>query len=318
LLEVSFANWIGHLEFIRKPMSNTADFSTVDSLTDQFRLNPDRKVTVENYFGSPLVVIDDLYANPEAVRNAALGLNYYRSRHSYPGSDALLWIPGHQLCPMMDSVMTSMLRKPVEVDPFHGIAGSVPKSPPEASYDAVRPPPEPVAVSPGNINPRDIVSFTVLRRNAQIRNQPHFDGGDGFALLVYLNPEEQCRGGTALYRHIDTGLHAKPNGFTREKIKELQAKGYKTESELYRALTWVSASNTGKEDWEPEWKLERVIEMRWNRLVCYHSSTLHSIFLQPGDFGDTLDTTRLTMNMFLTVSDYNQEDSPQVPQIAAG
>jgi hypothetical protein len=299
-------------------MSNAADCATGDSLSEQFRLNPDRKVTVEDYFGLPLVVIDDLYANPEAVRNAALGLNYVRSRHSYPGSDALLWIPGHELCPMLDDVMSSIPGKPVKVDPFHGIPGFVPKASPEASYDAVRPPPEPVAISPGNIDPRDIAAFTVLRRNAKIRNQPHFDGGNGFALLVYLNPEDQCRGGTALYSHVDTGLHARPDSFTQEQIKQLQAKGYKTESELWRALTWVSASNTGKEDWEPEWKLERVIEMRWNRLVCYPSSVLHSIFLQPGDFGNTLETTRLTMNLFLTVVDQNQEGSPQVPEVSAG
>ena len=299
-------------------MSDAAACATGDSLSEQFQLNPDRKVTVEDHFGLPLIVIDDLYANPEAVRNAALGLDYVRSRHSYPGSDALLWIPGHPLCQMMDGVMSSILEKPVKVDPFHGIPGFVPRSPPEASYDAVRPPPQPVAISPGNIDPRDIVAFTALRRNAQIRNQPHFDAGNGYALLVYLNPEDQSRGGTALYSHVDTGLHARPVSFTREQIKQLQAKGYKTESELWRALTWVSASNTGKEDWEPEWKLERLIRMRWNRLVCYPSPLLHSIFLQPGDFGNTLDTTRLTMNLFLTVVDQNQEDSPQVPQASSG
>lgn len=299
-------------------MSNTADGATGETLSEQFRLNPDRKVTVIDHFGSAVLIIDDLYANPEAVRDAALGLNYVRSRHSYPGSDALLWIPGHELCPMLDGVVSSIMEKPVQVDPFHGIPGSVPSAPPEASYDAVRPPPKPVEVSPGNIDPRDMVSFTVLRRNAKMRNQPHFDAGNGIALLVYLNPEEQCRGGTALYSHVDTGLHARPTSFTQEQIRLLQAKGYKTESELWPALTWVSASNSGEKDWEPEWKLERIIEMRWNRLVCYPSNVLHSIFLQPGDFGNTLDTTRLTMNLFLTIVDQNQESSPQVPEVSAG
>lgn len=309
-------NWA--IEAQLSHMSNTAECVTGKSLSEQFRLNPNRKVSVVNHFGAMLIVIDDLYANPEAVRNAALGLNYVRTRHSYPGSEALLWIPGHQLCSMMEDVMSSLLDKPLKLDSFQGIRGFVPNAASTESYDAVRPPPEPIAVSPGNIDPRDIVAFTALRRNAQIRNQPHFDAGNGFALLVYLNPEYQCRGGTALYRHIDTDLHLRPERFTEEQVKLLQAKGYKTESELWRALTWVSASNTGKEDWEPEWKLERVIEMRWNRLVCYPSQMLHSIFLQPGDFGNTLETTRLTMNLFLAISELDQETSPQVPQAFAG
>ena len=83
---------------------------------------------MEDYFGLPLIVIDDLYADPEAVRNAALGLDYVRSRHSYPGSDALLWIPGHELCPMLDEIMSSIAKRPVYVDSFHGMPGFVPRA----------------------------------------------------------------------------------------------------------------------------------------------------------------------------------------------
>ena len=66
----------------------------------------------------------------------------------------------------------------------------------------------------------------------------------------------------ALYSHVHTDLHARPNSFIREQIKQVQAKGYKTETALWRALTWLRASNTGKKDRAPEWKLERIIEMR--------------------------------------------------------
>ena len=85
-------------------------------------------------------------------------------------------------------------------------------------------------------------------------------------------------------------------------------------NEFRRVMTPAEIRATRSGD---EWKHERVIEMRWNRLVCYPSQLLHSIFLQPGDFGETLETTRLTMNLFLDVIDQNQEDSPQMPPVSA-
>lgn len=280
-----------------------------ESRSEQFRLNPDRKVQVLDYFSYPVVVIDDLYADPVAVRNAALGLNYERGRFSYPGAEALLWVPGHEICPMMDDIISSILKRPVTVDSLQGITGVAPKARPEQCFQAVRPAPKAVAVSPGNIDLRDIVTFSALASNAQIKNQPHFDRGVGFALLVYLNTEDQCRGGTALYRHLHTDLVANPTNLSPEQLEWIRGLGYKNRAEFRRALLYLSASNTGTEDWEPEWKLERVIEMRFNRLVCYPVSLLHGLFFKPGDFGNTLDTTRLTMNMFLAIVEQKEVDA---------
>lgn len=291
---------------------------TQNNGSEQYRINPDRKVQILDHFGFPLIVIDDVYEDPDSLRIAALGLNYERTRFDYPGSDAVLWIPGHELCPMMDEIISSVLKRPVMVDPFRGIGGIVNKAPPNRCFQAVRPPPKPFAVSPGNFNPRDLVSFTALAGNEELKNQPHFDAGIGFALVVYLNPESQCRGGTALYRHVHTDLVARPNKFSPELLKWMRGLGYENRSELLRAMTFLSASNTGEEDWEPEWKLERIIEMRWNRLVCYPTSLLHSLYLKPGDFGNTLDTTRLTMNMFLGLFEKNSENEPSAQQAPIG
>lgn len=83
-----------------------------------------------------------------------------------------------------------------------------------------------------------------------------------FATVLYLNPPQQCNGGTAFWKHKTLGLDRLPAA------EELGAEGKDPEA-FYAEMST---------DWKnlPLWERIGFIAMKWNRLVTYPTCLFHS------------------------------------------
>jgi hypothetical protein len=107
-----------------------------------------------------------------------------------------------------------------------------------------------------------------------------------FASVLYLNPPEQCKGGTAFWKHSTLGIDRLP---TRESLRE---RGL-NDVDYYRMI-------------EGEWKKQAVWEqighvpMKFNRFITYPTCLFHSRFPFEG-FGSGPDDGRLIWICFYDI-----------------
>jgi hypothetical protein len=99
----------------------------------------------------------------------------------------------------------------------------------------------------------------------------HVDGGDGmkmfnWTVIIYMNPPEQCQGGTVLYRHLPTG----------HSCNHLGIQYYKPDFK--------------KAD---KWEVEEKVPMKFNRALLCPAWRFHSLEYT---FGNTIKNARLTIN----------------------
>lgn len=102
----------------------------------------------------------------------------------------------------------------------------------------------------------------------------------GWNGILYLNLPEQCRGGTTLYRHIETGIERGPT--PREKKDPVIADQFEELRKDFRD--------------DSKWEVNMHIPMRFNRLVLIKGNLLHS---RSSHFGTTTEDARLTQVFFL-------------------
>lgn len=106
-------------------------------------------------------------------------------------------------------------------------------------------------------------TLTRLNYSGEFPNHAiHSDNACGeWAAVLYLNPTEQCSGGTAFWRHKATGL-------SRFSETEIRRTG-KSPARLLAQLT---------PDWNrPEaWEQTGMAEMKFNRLIVYSGRDFHS------------------------------------------
>lgn len=98
-----------------------------------------------------------------------------------------------------------------------------------------------------------------------------------YASVLYLNPPEQCKGGTAFWRHMKFGDHL----FSDKELAEMEV-----DREIYhRTMTaeW--------KDLKP-WKQEAFVPMQFNRFITYPTCFFHSRYPFEG-FGSTPEDGRL-------------------------
>lgn len=101
--------------------------------------------------------------------------------------------------------------------------------------------------------------------------------------ILYLNPERTCKGGTAFWKHRESGLVAHPSD------EELEALGGPQYIEKLRA--------DGLD--ESKWEQVGLIDMAWNRLLLFDSRLWHSPYPRAG-WGNSIETGRLIQVYFLT------------------
>lgn len=104
--------------------------------------------------------------------------------------------------------------------------------------------------------------ITAFRKNSagsQLHSLVHADNTEAqFASILYLNTPEQCQGGTAFWRHKETGWEAQP---TQD---ELDAKG--------KTIEWLHDEWNRAEAWEQT----LLVPMKFNRFIYYPTSLFHS------------------------------------------
>lgn len=120
-------------------------------------------------------------------------------------------------------------------------------------------------------------AFRLGAENSPIANRVHADHTRAsLACVLYLNRENQCKGGTAFWKHKKHGWHFMPNK------EQLESVGYTIEQ--------LSEDANDKDAWE----LVTLAGMKHNRLIVYPTQALHSRYPHEG-FGDQSkpDTCRL-------------------------
>jgi len=223
----------------------------------------DMEVQYVEVAGTPALVIDNVYRDPDYVRGLALSLAYRREAGAYPGYLAFISISGNPMLELVNALMAEVLGHRVGFTPYY----------------------------------RDDFAFAVItKRGDELtdgQRKPHCDGFCAFAGLVYLNLPEQCAGGTSFWRHRRTGLElalgsegaAQRLALSKELQKEIEAEPADP------GTGYLIASNAS-------WEMTQVLKMKYNRFVFYSSNIFHSPLYDERDFGDTLETRRLTQNFY--------------------
>lgn len=132
--------------------------------------------------------------------------------------------------------------------------------------------------------------YSLLRVNfdgQMPNNAVHTDSGyDQFAVILYLNRPEDCKGGTAFWRHKKYGWTHWP---TDEQVRRTCRKANKIGDQL-----------RGDANNPDAWELVHVAEMKFNRMIAFPTNTWHSRWPWPA-FGKTMEDARLIWVSFFSV-----------------
>ncbi|AFU98080.1 DUF6445 family protein [Simiduia agarivorans] len=121
-----------------------------------------------------------------------------------------------------------------------------------------------------------------------LQRTPHFDSSTPhhIAAVLYLCGPEH--GGTAFYRHKATGL---------SRITESDVDNYL--DRYYQEINQNKPSNAYFSDENQFFQIFHKVDAKFNRLVLYRGSHLHSAYINSNDsICDDPDTGRLTVNTF--------------------
>lgn len=107
-------------------------------------------------------------------------------------------------------------------------------------------------------------------------HQVHSDASMGlYSMMLYLNRQADCRGGTSFLSHIDTGIAFNP------------------------ALDDFAQIVVNDQNDSSKWHARTLVEMIQNRAVIFDSSALHRA--EPvGGFGSTPEDSRLVLTCFFS------------------
>lgn len=208
--------------------------STIDP--GLFRWNPDATIRVEHIGAdaSPVIIVDDVLADPDGLRTVARDQQYTAIGAFYPGIR----------CPLPEDYSRTVLEnltdrlKDLYGPDADGLFG-------ESFLSLVTTPPH---------------------RLKPIQRLPHFDGygDDQFAAIAYLSGEDH--GGTSFFRHRTTGF---------ERISGERFPAYRAALEKDTAEHGLPAE-AYVSDGAPLFERLHTVNARFNRLVFYRGSQLHS------------------------------------------
>ena len=210
-----------------------------------------------------VIVIDDLLADPMETRRLALNLDLQPNPDSfYPGIST----PPTWDCSSLYFMLCDILARKIEPSQIN------------------------LQVSAVTTKPKDL---------SPMQTRPHADGCTT-AGLIYLNPPEQCSGGTAFYRHKATGFEWLPSEFRQHHYDAAQRVGL-TVDEINTILKAEPKSSPQDyiTDSNDEWELIDQIPMQFNRFLLYTGDLFHSAYYQASMFGDAVNQRRRTLNFFV-------------------
>lgn len=150
----------------------------------------------------------------------------------------------------------------------------------------------------------------LLRDDEETRTQKVGLGGAPHAdhcilsAIVYLNPPEECGGGTAFYRHRETGIESLPrHPFFAEDVDKSIAPialkfGCQNLKEFAEKVVFKEEAfqvDRPIQDSNEYWELIDWVEMRYNRLVFYEGRVLHAPYRKGKQYKDCF---RVIQSMF--------------------
>ena len=194
-----------------------------------------------------LIVVDNFYKDPEKVRDLALNTKYMDvTSLNYPGFQSIKTFSTDELLKSFEKII--------------GVGLTLKQS--QLTFG----------------------KFRIMLAGKESRLKVHIDGVSDWTGLVYLNLPESCKGGTAFYRHKETGLEG------RLPEVEVHGMGFSSWNELEKQL--VSKDTLLQDQWEET----MFVGMKFNRLVLFKGNNLfHS---HTCSFGDKNENGRLTQNFF--------------------
>ncbi|MCH1430505.1 MAG: DUF6445 family protein [Chlamydiales bacterium] len=205
-----------------------------------------------------VIIIDDFYKHPEAVRDFILkspSSKWEGILYGYKGSR-------HMFCLNLEP-MFKVLRKVLQKE-FHHIADN---------------------------NPPLFQSNIIIQKNepAGPCAQPHTDEAM-FAFSIFLNPNESCSGGTAFYKHKPSGIQAYPittfdNKMPQHLLDVMEAYKLKNIEELRYFIYGDEKTKGGTQSYivnsNQQWELLKVCEMKFNRMMLFEGQIFHSAYITP-------------------------------------
>jgi len=210
-----------------------------------------------------LHILDDFLPDPAAWRAQALALPFEQQRYAgqnYPGSQTA----GQPCQAIMERIATALGRPIRFISPDNGSC--------RLSY-------------------ADAMARTDIHVDNETGNNFNFYAG-----VLYLNPPEQCQGGTTFWRHQPSGW------YRRLPEADVKAGGYASFKEFQKR--WLPNSKVQKfndlQEQRDSWQALLEVPMRHNRLIVYKGHYFHSI---SNVFGDTPENGRLVQLFFFEVPD---------------
>ncbi len=226
-----------------------------------FVVNPKPDVTVERVGAGKhrVVLVDGFYKHPDRVVELARSLSYVGGGNgNFPGVRALMSVDTRHLIGATGELWGERLE----------------------SFDAFHP-----------------VIFSGLQGGIPLNNgqrQPHLD--PGVSALIYLNPSDQCTGGTGLYRHKLTGLEKLPLqptaeiaqlavrcGINPESLKTTQGYTAFQDNIIFNPL-FAARGNDYVNEGNDFWERIYLVEMKFNRMVVFDGRQFHSQHLKETDY----------------------------------
>jgi hypothetical protein len=242
----------------------------------------------------PVLIVDNYYKDPDYVRELALSLGYMPPNSPYPGVMASIDLGKSSLC---EAIWRQLI-------PLYGGTVNTSMQPTTSSHDFF------------------VLDRPESRLNAwecTPRVEMSFLGGS-----IFLNPDDQCKGGTGFYRHKETGLEEMlltnifgqaPEGSPilessilqkveemglMKKFNALHEKGdFKEYPEMiHKIMSEVPKKTKYMTEGNEDWELIELIKMKYNRLICYPAFLFNTDYFQQEWFGDSLDTQYLSQKFY--------------------
>jgi hypothetical protein len=126
--------------------------------------------------------------------------------------------------------------------------------------------------------------FRISLASDVARSDIHTDPGVDWSGVLYLNPPDQCRGGTSFYRHKELGIDGVPL-----RLDEVRRLGFTDRDHLRTSVIARDSLDRGR------WEITMTVPMRFNRLILFRPWLWHTA---AENFGDTRETGRLIQVFF--------------------
>jgi hypothetical protein len=193
------------------------------------------------------IVIDDFYKNPQAVRELAQSAEYAKKGElskNVAGIESLLPYFSYKIVEKFENAIGAK----IDVDLAHNAFGR----------------------------------FRLGLEKDTRRTRVHYDNTDWTA-VIYLTEAPFCQGGTAFFRHKETGLISPPSAETLKKM------GW-TKETFDRDLVMKDSLDGSK------WEITKICPMKFNRCVLLRGAK----YFHGSDqlFGSSFADGRLTQNFF--------------------